>query len=833
MAKKIHKKNKNKKTKFNKDESCIYFGLCLFLFSIFLLIFKSWKSVGILGTIIKSFLKGSFGIIGSFFPWYILFLSICFIFASLRKNIKKILISTFIIFLAFLILMDILHVEFSDFSTHLNNAISEAKIHRGGGILGSFLSHLVRLIFGNFGGYFVVLLMWIFSLFSLFNVKKKDIISGTQQYTTNIEKKISYKYDQVKSRRAFKNPFSDTKDVKIAKNNDIKIVNDAKNEFNSQEFSEEETNNDYNNILNIDENNDLDNFDYFEPEIEKGDVNDQMSYSYEYNKNIENEYDDCILIEDKNVDEDKSIIENNDNYDYKNFDDNVIEENYTIQKNMEKEDENFEYIYDDNESIVEEKKEYVFPISELLNSSPKKAQFKSEKLLKNAEIITSTLASFGIEATVEHINRGPTITCYELKPAVGVKISKITNLHDNISMALATKDIRIVAPIPGKARVGIETPNDEKEILYLRDIIESEEFRSFKDNLPIILGKDITGKIIIGSISDMPHLLIAGATGSGKSVCINTLILSIIYKSSPEDVKFIMIDPKVVELSMYNSLPHMLIPVVTDAKKASQALDWAVAEMERRYSLFAKYSVKDFKSFNNKHKEINEPKMKKIVIIIDELADLMLVSGKEVEESISRLAQMARAAGIHMVVATQRPSVDVITGTIKANIPSRISFSVSSQIDSRTILDMTGAEKLLGKGDMLYLPYNQSSPTRIQGPFVTDVEIERIIDFIKNNNSDVTFSKDMIEKINNPKESSNVEEFDELLRDAVILVVRDNQGSISYLQRKLKVGYSRAARMIDQMEDLGIVGPNEGSKPRKVLIGIDEVDSKLGLVNEN
>lgn len=461
------------------------------------------------------------------------------------------------------------------------------------------------------------------------------------------------------------------------------------------------------------------------------------------------------------------------------------------------------------------------PISMLNQPSNKQDPFDNKEILNNAKIIEETMKNFGIEATITQINKGPTITCYELSPSPGIKLSRIVSLSDNIALSLASSDIRIEAPIPGKAAVGIEVPNRVKDSVGLREIFLSEEYRNIDSKVPLALGKDVAGKPIVSSIDKMPHLLIAGATGSGKSVCINTIIMSILYKSSPDDVKLLLIDPKVVELSIYNGIPHLLIPVVTDAKKSAHALNWAVQEMERRYKLFAQNSVRDITSYNNKLKNSLAEKLPMIVIIIDELADLMMVAAQEIEDYICRLAQMARAAGMYLIVATQRPSVDVITGTIKANIPSRISFAVSSQVDSRTILDMAGAEKLLGKGDMLFYPSFYSKPVRLQGAFIGENEVENIVGFLKEQNI-TEYDDEIIEVIQSTKEIDTMDS-DELLPEAINLVVEEGQASISMLQRRLKIGYARAARIVDEMEARGIVGGYEGSKPRKVLITKEEL----------
>lgn len=461
---------------------------------------------------------------------------------------------------------------------------------------------------------------------------------------------------------------------------------------------------------------------------------------------------------------------------------------------------------------------YHFPPVSLLNKvAMQQDKEASKKSISNARKLEETLASFGVEAKVTQIHRGPSVTRYELQPKQGVKVSKIVNLADDIALNLAAPNIRIEAPIPGKAAVGIEVANANSEMVYLRDVIDSDRFLAFPSKLAFALGKDIAGKPIITDIGKMPHLLIAGATGSGKSVCINTLITSLIYKATPQEVRLIMIDPKVVELSVYNGIPHLLIPVVTDPKKAAGALFWAVNEMTRRYNLFAENNVRDMKGYNDKQEEeIN--RLPQIVIIIDELADLMMTGAKEVEDAICRLAQMARAAGIHLVIATQRPSVDVITGVIKANIPSRLAFAVSSGTDSRTILDMTGAEKLLGKGDMLFYPVGEAKPIRIQGAYISDQEVENIVNTIKTDQADYEASvMDSVENSVSPVQQDDQDEADELLERAVEFAADKEKLSISMLQRYFRIGFNRAARLMDALETRGIVGPDEGSKPRKVL----------------
>ena len=484
---------------------------------------------------------------------------------------------------------------------------------------------------------------------------------------------------------------------------------------------------------------------------------------------------------------------------------------------------------------------YVFPPADLLTKAANKAGDSRQHLQETAMKLQQTLKNFGVNVTITNISCGPAVTRYELQPEMGVKVSKIVNLADDIKLNLAAADIRIEAPIPGKAAIGIEVPNKENVMVSFRELVESEEFKKHPSKISFGVGKDIGGKVTVADIAKMPHLLIAGATGSGKSVCINTIFMSILYKANPKEVKLIMIDPKVVELSVYNGIPHLMIPVVTDPKKAAGALHWAVDEMTDRYQKFANASVRDLKGYNAKIESLptieGDPKPEKlpqIVIIVDELADLMMVSPGEVEESICRLAQLARACGIHLIIATQRPSVNVITGLIKANMPSRIAFAVTSGVDSRTILDMNGAEKLLGKGDMLFSPQGIPKPVRVQGAFVSDEEVSAVVGFIKEQNGQVTYSAEMEEKLSNMESANTTVAIDSsadagdgrdvYFADAARLLMEKEKGSIGMLQRYFKIGFNRAARIMDQLEEAGIVGPEEGTKPRRVLMSPEQFE---------
>ena len=488
------------------------------------------------------------------------------------------------------------------------------------------------------------------------------------------------------------------------------------------------------------------------------------------------------------------------------------------------------------------KKAYHFPPMNLLKRGNKTSGESDAHLRETAMKLQQILQNFGVSVTVTNVSCGPAVTRYELQPEMGVKVSKIVGLTDDIKLNLAAADIRIEAPIPGKAAVGIEVPNKENSAVMLRDLLETAEFKNSQSKISFAAGKDIAGKVVVADIAKMPHLLIAGATGSGKSVCINTLIMSILYKASSEEVKLIMIDPKVVELSVYNGIPHLMIPVVTDPKKAAGALNWAVAEMMRRYQAFAEQNVRDMKGYNEKAASspaIDGEELKmmpQIVIIVDELADLMMVAPGDVEEAICRLAQLARAAGIHLVVATQRPSVNVITGLIKANMPSRIAFSVSSGVDSRTIIDMNGAEKLLGKGDMLFYPSGYQKPARVQGAFVTDKEVQSVVEYLKNHNGDADYDNEIVQHVNTSEigtgqglgAGSEENERDMYFTEAGRLIIDKDKASIGMLQRTFKIGFNRAARIMDQLCEAGVVGGEEGTKPRKVLMSKEEFEQYMG-----
>lgn len=773
--KKILKKNKVKapNTKTVGEPKSEIFGLFLMVIGIIFFISIFSDKMGIIGRLVYKFLSVLLGSANYIFPLLLIFWGILYNITATKLYTKRYIICSLIIYFSILILLDASKELDLTLVDRINRSIEYMSIARSGGIIGAILGFFSYKLLGSLGTYIFVGIIILVNLYIMLRTNIDQIIMAYEDLSDYLEDR-----------------------KKILAEKKIKRENDKSNKVEERELkkSQEEDKK-----LKI-----LDNF-----KIKKDNL-------LEDNKTKENK--DFIIKEYKTTNI-NNTQENNSN----------IQES-SSEELTEKDKEEFKNI---DQELPDET--YIYPDISLLNINESNNTMSNQEIIKNGKIIEKTLDNFNMDCQITSINKGPVITCYELKPAPGIKLSRIVSLSDNISMALGSSDIRIEAPIPGKTVVGIEVANKFKDSVGLREILESSEFVNSKSDVPLTLGKDVEGNIIVESISDMPHLLIAGATGSGKSVCINTIISNILYKSSPNDVRLMLIDPKVVELSVYNGIPHLLIPVVTNPKKAGYALNWAVDEMERRYKLFAEAQVRDIKGYNKKkikEGKISE-KIPKIVIIVDELADLMMVSSNEIEDYIARLAQMARACGMHLILATQRPSVDVITGTIKANIPSRIAFAVSSAVDSRTILDMSGAEKLLGRGDMLFYPSSYSKPKRIQGAFISDEEVERLVDFVKLNNENSEINKQSLiaSQINNKEKDDNLD-LDPLFADAINYVLGDEQASISYLQRKLKVGYSRAARIVDQMEELGIIGPHEGSKPRKLLKTKEEIDDLLGDDNE-
>lgn len=772
----MNKTRKRKTKKKNNSPSSELIGILLILLGLISFISIFSDKMGIIGDLLYrvfSYFSGGANFILSLF---IIFIGFTLVIENLKENSKKYIFSSFILLICVLILFDVDKGQNLTLIERINLSSEYATVGKGGGIIGATFGFFMYKLFGTLGSYVLTSLIilgtlfWTFS-FNLSHIKKTfNFISNKfQNFVTKL--KIQREHNLVKK---------EAKKIKKEKTYKKKKVN----------------------LNNDDSDVSIEDF----TEVKINDFNDRKDkpeeiFDSEYNETNEKE-----KVNKESVNK------------------NIIEDNNTKDIGNENSDE--EYRDEENFELIEEEKEYVFPPLELLDFSSDKSKENNDEILKNKAVIEETMANFGIESKITAINKGPTITCYELEPSPGVRLSKIVSLSDNLALSLASSDIRIEAPIPGKSVVGIEVPNKKKASVTLREMIDSNEFKNLESQLPLTLGKDVSGRNIISSIDKMPHLLIAGATGSGKSVCINGIITSIIYKSSPKDVRLVLIDPKVVELSIYNGIPHLLIPVVTNPKKAAYALNWAVDEMEKRYKAFAENAVRDIQGYNKKMLANDGEILPKIVVIVDELADLMMVASNEVEDYIARLAQMARAAGIYLIIATQRPSVDVITGTIKANIPSRIAFSVSSSVDSRTILDMGGAEKLLGKGDMLFYPGFYSKPKRIQGAFISDEEVERVIDFVRVNSEELEEDRNkVIEEIQKKKEIEK--DRDPLFLSAVKYVLTDEQASISFLQRKLKVGYSRAARIVDQMEESGIIGPHEGSKPRAIIMTNEEMEEFL------
>ena len=783
--KKNNKKNSNKKnvskrrrTSSETSSGKEIMGLFLIVIGIVFFISLYSQRMGIIGTLIYKLFSVISGSGNFIIPLLLIFWGILYNLQATKFHMRRYIICSLVIFFCILVFLDGSKEMDMTLIERIIKSTEYMDITRSGGIIGAIFGFFSYKLLGSLGTYLVLGLIIVVSIYFMLKVNIDQIIMFTEDLGEYFEDKKKA-YEVKKAEKKLK---QDEKEKKKIERENLKKEKLELKKAKEEKIVEGE---DFGENLVIKDYSDDNNFENLEEEKSK----------------------DIGLIEKKDKSVDKNIE------DIEIYDEEVLDT-----------------IKDDIENKNKKEYTYTYPDTALLDRLKSKGGFSKDEVMEKGRIIENTMRNFGIESKVVAINRGPVITSYELKPAPGIKLSRIVGLSDNIAMALASSDLRIEAPIPGKTVVGIEVPNSEKDAVGLKELIDSNEFKTIKSDLPLALGKDVEGNILISGMEDMPHLLIAGATGSGKSVCINSIITSVIYKSSPKDVKLMLIDPKVVELSVYNGIPHLLIDVVTNPKKAAFALNWAVDEMEKRYLAFAENHVRDLKGYNKKMVEEGreDEKLPKILIIVDELADLMMVASKEIEEYIARLAQKARAAGMHLILATQRPSVDVITGTIKANIPSRIAFAVASSVDSRTILDMGGAEKLLGKGDMLFYPSKYPKPKRIQGALISDSEVERVVDFVKNNNEIKTSLESKIEKAIEDKKIKVDDEKDPLFKEAVELVVNDEQASISYIQRKLKVGYSRAGRIVDQMEEMGIIGPHEGSKPRKLLKTREEIDIILG-----
>ncbi|SHJ90661.1 DNA translocase FtsK [Paramaledivibacter caminithermalis DSM 15212] len=766
MAKKRtrSKKKQDKKTEKMKEIK----ALIQVSFGIICIFSLHTNSVGKLGIFIKNLFMGVLSTPAYILPYLIIITAFFSLNSRFQEKKGKFMISFLSLYLCFIITYSLVQREYipSDFSNYSSLKYFFSKSYWlgveggiGGGIIGNIITSILLFLFGVKGSYIIAYTIGTLAIILSTNLSLVHVVKLFVKAMTMLFEFIKASIGNLLTSKTL---LADNEKKKSKSNKKAKTI--AKN------------------VQENTENN--------------KDIVDEKIKILDYTSNYKRSVD---------LPKDNSNTRNGKKMKYKDLNENEEEgmTNINISENNNLEN-------------------YKIPNIDLLNPNENSNSMKDKKdILNKAKILEETLQNFGVDAKVIQISKGPTITRYELQPKPGVKVSKIVNLSDDIALNLAAQNIRIEAPIPGKSAVGIEVPNPSSTLVTLREVIESDKFTDKTSKLTFVLGKDISGQPIVDDLAKMPHMLIAGATGSGKSVCVNCLITSILYKASPHEVKFLLIDPKVVELSCYNGIPHLLLPVVTDPKKAAAALNWVVQEMTNRYKLFAQNSVRDIDAYNEKIKDAEDEKLPKLVVIIDELADLMIVAPSQVEDAICRLAQMARAAGIHLIVATQRPSVDVITGVIKANIPSRIAFAVSSGADSRTILDMGGAEKLLGKGDMLFYPVGSSKPQRIQGAFVSDGEVNKVVEFIKNQVEDINYEEDIIEKITETQNSKE-EEVDELLSDAIDLVIDTQQASISMLQRKFRIGYNRAARIIDEMESRGIVSENLGSKPRNVLISKEE-----------
>ncbi len=806
MAKRVKKKTV-KKQKVGIDIAVVGMIIASFLLAVLI-----YMQSGTLGTALNAILGGIMGIMR-----YIIPVGTFIIALYLAHDKTEYLYTKLIQYGVFLVCIAVVMSVLSgtvnsagDFSAILDTAYINGTQNIGGGVIGAAIAAPLMNLLGAIGTIILCIGIAIIDLVFMFAIKPSEIIANILD--NMIEKKEERREEKRidrQERKAYREEIQEQEEraprrrgTTIREIEEQEILPPVRKET-ARERRLREKEEERRRALEIDESQITINLDGLEDNGEKG----LKKYNH-----AADEINPIGLENAKTVQSSPDFIEAN-----------LFKQEQEVKEEKVKEVLNLEHTM----TVEEEEEDYQYPPVELLSLGEKKALKGGKKAVTDtATKLQKTLYSFGVSAKVENVSVGPAITRYELKPAEGVRVNKIANLADDIALNLAAESIRIEAPIPGKQAVGIEIPNKENEVVHFRDIVDSDEFRDHKSKLAFALVKDVAGKEVVTDIAKMPHVMIAGATGSGKSVCINTLISSIIYKAKPSEAKLLMVDPKIVELSVYNGIPHLLIPVVTDPRKAAGALAWAVQEMENRYNTFAARGVRDLKGYNQEiEKEGGFGKLPHIIIIIDELADLMMVAAKDVEDSICRLAQKARAAGMHLVIATQRPSVDVITGIIKANIPSRIAFSVSSQVDSRTILDMVGAEKLLGKGDMLFYPSGASKPVRIQGAFVSDEEVEKIVDFVKAN-GEAKYSEDIIDSIENSNKTDkevdnsndNEDDTDEFLMDAIDVVVETGQASASFIQRRFKVGYARAGRIIDQMEERGIISGYQGSKPREVLM---------------
>ena len=812
--KRTNSSSKNSNSKKRKNGINIDLAVIIMFIVSILLFVLIYGEKGVIGEILSPALGGIVGVIKYIIPIGFLVLTVC-IAKDDRNYITSKLIQYAVLLACIAATLSIYHISKGNINADLEfDDIIEVAYdlgvkNIGGGTVGAVIAYPLIKLLGMFGAAIatigIVLVLCVFTFGLHPSEIMLDIIDEMYARREEREEELLARREERKARRREKVKTCEPLEVE----ENLKRRNSRKN-LQTAIFDEDEI------TINLDNQSDE------EPEEERTKGRNIKLFGKKSNSTEEKEEFNPDVID---VNIYKNTAKANEAESIKNQDNE--DSLFTVEE--EQKESKTKAVLQLEHTISIEDENYEYPPVTLLGKSNKKGVRGGAKAVtEKAQQLQKTLHSFGVAAKVVDYSVGPAITRFELKPAEGVRVNKIANLADDIALNLAAETIRIEAPIPGKQAVGIEIPNKEKESVPLRDVIESEEFEDNNSKLSVALGKDVAGKVVLADIAKMPHVLIAGSTGSGKSVCINTIITSIIFNSKPSEVKLVMVDPKVVELSVYNGIPHLLIPVVTDPRKAAGALAWAVQEMDHRYNLFAEKGVRDLKGYNASLERETEDgttgKLPQIVIIVDELADLMMVASKEVEDSICRLAQKARAAGMPLVIATQRPSVDVITGLIKANVPSRIAFAVSSQIDSRTILDQVGAEKLLGKGDMLFYPASASKPIRVQGAFVSDNEVEKVVDFIKSNGV-ATYNEDILEEIEKSNKSEGQiekeaedDDTDPLLMEAIDTVVEIGQASTSFIQRRFKVGYARAGRIIDQMEARGIISGYEGSKPRQVLI---------------
>lgn len=852
-------KNTKKKRFTNEELLMINYGVIISsVFVCILLFLCNFGKVGAFGNVVSIIMFSVFGWMAYLLPIFLLIISFLWIAKRANESLKLKIIAFIVLFFSVGIIIEMFSGATKSLDTYNIKAFIESgyEDHVGGGLISGSIGYGMNKLFDTPFTVVINVLLVLASFFVLFGSTIISFWVNNRENISDAANEVNeYRREHIlKKKESVEDTNSDDSEKNSRLNRKAKkntIREEVKNKI-AQEEEEEETKS----ILRMDKkvkgvsfDHDLGNSvkavkkdDMHEitiddiPEVKKETIHVKDSSPYDkeikfHTADYESKTDE--LVEAAPV---KTVKE-------------TVREPEHVETRKPEAHISHEEIKPENKAVKEEvkvnvNKKYKFPPLSLLSKNENSSSSSIESLSQTAHKLEDALDSFGVSARVTDVSQGPSVTRYELEPAVGVKVSRITSLADDLKLHLAAKDIRIEAPIPGKSAVGIEVPNAVSSGVKLRELFEDGEFKNFGGNIAFAVGKDISGKVIVTDISKMPHMLIAGSTGSGKSVCINTIIMSIIYKHDPKDVQLIMVDPKVVELNVYNGIPHLMIPVVTDPKKAAGALNWAVNEMTERYKLFADQSVRDLKGYNAKVDGMREngdsdapAHLPQIVIIVDELADLMMVAAKEVEESICRLAQLARACGIHLILATQRPSVDVITGLIKANMPSRVAFAVSSGTDSRTILDMNGAEKLLGKGDMLFYPQGYTKPSRIQGAFVSDEEVSEVVDFVKNQKIHNEFGQNAAESVEKVTSSSGGGNsmssgeggsgLDDLFVQAGQFIIDADKASIGNLQRKFRIGFNRAARIMDQLCEAGVVGEEQGTKPREILMSPEQFEAYI------